>query len=78
MKKYDPVLIKWRDSVALDGVWVEEVDIDSERECIITTVGVFIEKSKRWVIVCLGWQEGAMIRPFFIPRKAIVEMRVLK
>ena len=77
MKKYDPVMIKWRDSMVLEGVWVDEIDIDSAMDCIITTVGVFVEKSKLWVIVCLGSHDGAVIRPFFIPRKAIVELRKL-
>jgi len=77
MKKYDPVMIKWRDSQALEGVWVDEINIDSKPDCIITSVGVFIEKSKKWVIICLGNHDGAVIRPFFIPRKAIVEMKKL-
>ena len=38
---------------------------------------MFIEKSKEWVVICLGAYEGSVIRPFLVPRKTIVEIRKL-
>jgi len=79
MKKYDPVLIRWRDSHMMDGEnWVSEHEIDLDFDYIITTVGVFIEKNDRWVAVTVASDGNNTIKPLFIPRKTIVEMRVLK
>jgi len=78
MKKYDPVLIRWRDSNSRhDESWVPEHEIDLDIDYIITTVGVFIEKNDRWVAVTVASDGDSVIAPLFIPRKAIVEMRKL-
>ena len=77
MKKYSPVMIEWRDSTALQDVWVSESDIDMNKDYTIISVGVFIGKSDRWVVIALGACDGRLLRPFYIPRKTIVEMKVL-
>ena len=63
----------------MDGEnWVSEHEIDLDFDYIITTVGVFIEKNDRWVAVTVASDGNNTIKPLFIPRKTIVEMRVLK
>ena len=78
MKKYDPVLIRWRDSHVMDGEsWVPEIEIDLDIDYIITTVGIFIAKNDRWVAVTIASDGDNAIKPLYIPRKAIVEIKKL-
>ena len=78
MKKYDPVMIRWRDSHSPPEVWIAEEDIHMDRDYIVPSVGMFLYKNDKWVVICLGGRDKTVIRPLKIPRKAIVEMRVLK
>jgi len=78
MKKYDPVLIRWRDSNSMSGgVWVPEHEINLDFDYIITTVGIFIAKNDRWVAVTIASDGDNAIKPLYIPRKAIVEIKKL-